>query len=218
METFKNYPLEYHEIEIGQKTYRFAMVRDSWQLLDKIDPEAFREDEKMPYWAEIWTGSIPISRFLVSQAFAAGSTFLEIGAGVGVISAVLSANGYRCVATDYDEDALGFCRLNGELNGSGTLLETAFLDWRKPDLTEKFDYIVGSDIVYEVRNMLPILDVAEKNLKPGGTFFFSDPGRRPMEHLKTLIRETSFTMTAVHSERIQFRHTDQEVTIYAIRK
>lgn len=216
--SFKDFPLEYHTAELEGRTYRFAMVKDAWHLLDKIDPEAFKEDEKMPYWAEIWPGSLVLSGFLLRQNFSEGSTFMEIGAGVGVISVVLAANGFYSLATDYDEDALEFCLLNGTLNESGENLQTAFLDWRKPTINQQFDYIVGSDIVYEVRNMLPILDVVSKNLKPGGKFYFSDPGRRPMEHLKRLILETDFTMKPLYSERFPFRHTNQEITIYCVEK
>lgn len=216
--SFKDFPLEYHSAELGGRTYRFAMVKDAWLLLDKIDPDAFREDEKMPYWAEIWPGSLVLSGFLLRQNFPVESTFMEIGAGVGVISVVLAANGFSSLATDYDEDALEFCLLNGKLNNSGEKLKTAFLDWRKPTINQQFDYIVGSDIVYEVRNMLPILDVVNKNLKPGGKFYFSDPGRRPMEHLKRLILETDFSMKPLYSERFPFRHTNQEITIYCVEK
>lgn len=213
---FKDYPLEFHTAHIQGRDYQFAMVKNAYDLLDKIDPKAFAEDEKMPYWAEIWPGSIVLSKWFLEQNYPKEKTVLEIGAGVGVISAVLSANGYQATASDYDDDALEFCKLNAELNGGLNGLKTQFLDWRKPLLKEKFDFIVGSDIIYEVRNILPILDVVRLNLKPGGKFFFSDPGRRPMDHLRTLVREADYRLTVFHAEQFAFRHTNQTISIYGL--
>jgi len=216
METYLGYNLEKHFIELHGKNYTLAMVHNAYDLLDKIDPKAFAEDEKMPYWAEIWSGSIILSKWILQQNYPKERTFLEIGAGVGPVSAILTSNGYHCTATDYDDDALEFCKLNSELNGGSNFLKTAFLDWRKPSLKEKYDFIVGSDIIYEVRNILPILDVVSLNLKPGGKFYFSDPGRRPMSHLRTLVREADFNLTVVYEEQFAFRHSDQLVSIYCL--
>lgn len=216
METFKGYNLEKHSIEIDGRIYTIAMVHNAYDLLDKIDPKTFAEDEKMPYWAEIWSGSIVLSKWILSRKFDKQNRFLEIGAGVGGLSAILTSNGYQCMATDYDEDALEFCKLNAELNGGLQHLRTSFLDWRKPHLKEKFEFIIGSDIIYEVRNILPILDVVRINLKPGGKFFFSDPGRRPMSHLKVLAAEADFKLSVVYQEQFKFRHSDQLVSIYCL--
>lgn len=213
---FRNFLLEYHDVVINQKEYTFAMVKNAYDLLDKIDPKVFAEDEKMPYWAEIWPGSLVLSGWFLKQHFPLNSTVLEIGSGVGVVSAVLAANGYQATASDYDEDALAFCKFNADITGGSNNLKTQFLDWRKPLLREKFDFIVGSDIIYEVRNILPILDIVRINLKPGGKFYFSDPGRRPMEHLRNLVREVDYRLTVLHSEPFAFRHTNQTVSIYCL--
>lgn len=216
METFLTYPLEFHDIVIEEKTYRLAMVKNAWDLLDRISVDEFQRDEKMPYWAEIWPGGIVLCKYLLSLRLPKGKNILEIGAGVGPIAAIMGANGYRCIATDYDDDALQFCLLNAKLNQAENFVQATFLDWRYPNLKEKFDLIVGSDIVYEVRNLLPILDIVRLNLASGGTFYFSDPGRRPMDHFKVLIREAGYHLKDVYSEYFEFRHTKQTVTVYAL--
>lgn len=214
MTDFRGFPLEYHDVSVAGRDFRFAMVRNAWELLDKIDPDEFRESEKMPYWAEIWPGSLVLSSYLVSHMADRTKSVLEIGAGVGVTSVVLSSFGFTCTATDYDEDAIEFMKLNASLNQ--TTIGTRFLDWTQPPADLKADLIVGSDIIYEVRNLLPILDVVRRCLNPGGAFYFSDPGRRPMDHFRVLVREAGYHLREVWSEPFRFRHATPTVSIYQL--
>ena len=56
-------------------------VKDVDVLLDKIDPETFEKDERMPYWAELWPASIALGRYLLAHPIMEGTQILELGCG-----------------------------------------------------------------------------------------------------------------------------------------
>ena len=39
-------------------------VRDPDVLIDELDPDAFQEDERLPYWAEIWPSAMGLGMHL----------------------------------------------------------------------------------------------------------------------------------------------------------
>ena len=78
-----------------------------------------------------------------------GRRLLELGCGIGLVSLVAAAAGFRVLATDYYADALGIhgrqCPRHG-LRG----VDTRLVDWRKlPDDLGTFDVVAASDVLYE---------------------------------------------------------------------
>ena len=69
--------------------------------------------------------------------------------------------------TEYDDDALEFARANALINRCPNLVVKR-LDWYKPDLGDRFDYIVGSEILYKKQFFKPLLTLFTTLLKPAG--------------------------------------------------
>jgi predicted nicotinamide N-methyase len=101
---------------------------------------------------------------------------LDLGCGMGLTGAVAAAMGARVVLADLEPDALLFARLNS-LPWSQRM-RTRRLDWRSARLDERFDLIIGADILYE-RSQWPHLEPFwREHLNAGGTVLLGEPGRQ----------------------------------------
>ncbi|HEV7641105.1 MAG TPA: methyltransferase domain-containing protein [Gaiellaceae bacterium] len=117
-----------------------------------IDETAFEHDEFLPYWAELWPASIALAAALPDVT---GLRVVELGCGLGVPSLVAAARGAEVTATDWASDAIDLLRENADRNGLE--LHAELRDWRDP-WTERFDLALAADVLYEQRNVEPLLE------------------------------------------------------------
>ncbi len=214
------------QYSLAEATYKVAgfslcitSVADSYNLLDRISPEEFLKDEQMPYWAEIWPSSFVLSNYLVGEIGVAGKRGIELGAGVGLVGVALRKAGARVLVTDYATEALDFIRLNALQNGIALdeQFEVASLDWRNIRLEEKFDFVCAADVLYERRNLLPIVLAIDKLLKPNGTAYIADPRRQIAKGFVALAEDNQFSVQ-IASRPIVFNRKTLEVDVYALQK
>lgn len=144
-----------------------------------IDAERFeREDEYLPYWAELWPSGLALARELDGRPLR-GRRVVELGCGLGLPSLVAARAGARVLATDWSPEALELLERNSARNGVD--LRTAVVDWREPGrlLAEApWDLVLGADLLYEERNVEPLLDLLPRL---GGEAWIADPGRSTAE-------------------------------------
>ena len=123
--------------------------------------------------------------------------FLEIGAGLGVVGIVAASFGHNIIMTEYNKDARNFARANAQNNLSREHpnLQIVKLDWNKPHITERFDYIIGSEVIYNQKDFKPLLKLFRDYLKPGGEVILSEGIRKTsLEFFKKM--EESFQIKA----------------------
>ena len=188
-------------------------VRDPDILIDELDPEQYDEDERLPYWAEIWPAAIGLGRHLFEYPLPVGSKLLELGCGLGVAGIAAAAAGQEVVACDYEKDAIAFSRYNARLNGQEKSISFRFLDWRSPNLNQKFHIVIGSDIIYETPNHYPIQKLLDQTLKTGGMFHTSDPGRRAAESfVKSMINHGY--RHSKQSRKIKYEKNESKIIVH----
>lgn len=214
-ELASEYDLQELPYRFGESDFRFLSVRDSYALLDRIDPEEFVKDEQMPYWAEIWPAAVTLSHVLMEELDIAGKSVLELGAGVGMASIAAAKRGARVLSTDYSTEALRFVVYNALRNG--VALDAGRLDWRMVRGDEKFDYVIAADVLYERVNLLPIVTAIESLLKEGGAAYIADPRRRLAEQFLELVGENGFKVTESEMHDATGDQT-VAVTIYKIER
>ena len=117
-----------------------------------IDEEAFVEDEFLPYWAELWPAATALAEALPDVR---GVRVVELGCGLGLTSLVAAGKGADVTATDWAPDAIELLRENAKRNG--LQLRAEVRDWREP-WDETFDLALAADVLYEHRNVEPLLD------------------------------------------------------------
>ena len=161
------------EFPLGGRTVRIHHPRNADEL---IDEDAFAEDERLPYWADIW----PSARVLAERVVAMpvqDRRFLELGCGAGLVSVAAALAGFDVTATDYYEEALRFTALNVLVN-TGALIDTRVADWRRfPHDIGRFELVVASDVLYEQTHAALVASVIDRTLTGRGSALVADPGR-----------------------------------------
>lgn len=143
-------------------------------------------EKQLPYWVDIWPSGVALADLALSQADdLAGKPMLELGCGLGVTATAALAAGADLYVADYAPLSLAFCRLNALRNVERAPRPLAF-NWREPlaevltrlgDLPQ-FPIILAADILYERRDIAPVLALIERLLAPGGQLWLTEPGRQ----------------------------------------
>jgi predicted nicotinamide N-methyase len=130
---------------------------------------------KRPYGIVLWPAAIALAHELASRELA-GKRILELGAGTGLPGIVAASRGARVVQTDRQQLVLHVCKQNAERNGV-TTIEHRLADWTAWEDTERYDLILGSDILYAPPVHPSLRHIFETNLAPHGTVLLADPFR-----------------------------------------
>lgn len=187
------------EFRVAGTTFSLLKVRDTNALVDAINPQTFADDERLPYWADVWTSSLELARWCLEEADMRGKRVLELGCGLGLVGIAAAHAGAIVTLSDYEQDALNFSRHNLMRNLSEEILSTNCnviqLDWRHPPPLEPFDLILAADVVYERRMFAPLIDLLRRLLAPDGYAVVTEPGRSIGESFFALIQEEGFHLT-----------------------
>ncbi|MGD0622521.1 MAG: methyltransferase domain-containing protein [Thermacetogeniaceae bacterium] len=135
------------------------------------------DDDQIPYWAELWPASRGLAQYIWEHVDFSGDKVLELGAGLGLPGLVAGRKGARVTISDYQPDALKIASRNALRNGiGGVAFELA--DWRDWHLRERFDWIIGSDVLYNPRSNPYVGRILANNLAASGQLLFAHPGRQ----------------------------------------
>ena len=159
------------EIAVAGKRLKFLQANEIEGALDGVclGEEGAHE---FPFWLKIWEASVVLANFLSSVPADDDKKWLEIGAGMGVAGIFAAAFGHTVTITDYSEDAMKFARANAALNGLENIT-FALMNWNRPSISTRYDYIIGSEVVYKEALFEPLARVFKTLLLPGGTIFLA---------------------------------------------
>ena len=169
---------------VGGRTFLIERPSESDRLLD--DPAvhaAFARDEYMPYWADLWPAARMLAKVILHEPWTPGQEALELGCGLGLPGIVALACGLQVTLSDYDPCALHYAAANARLNGLRDF-RTLQLDWRHPPADLRVPVLLASDLVYELRNVPPLIAFIKQVLAPGGVCLLTDQDRIPSHALR----------------------------------
>jgi len=175
-------PLRFEKMDfslsVSGKALTFVRPKNPDEVLDDCTEEEFRRDSQLPYWADFWPSSEITAPFAASLAVPSAARVLEIGAGLGVVSAAFAhAHPHACtIVSDLNFDAALYISENCTLNRLNA--SVLCFDWRHSPFKEQFDIIIGCDILYEERWIDTVLAYIKENLRTQGRAYVSDPGRK----------------------------------------
>jgi predicted nicotinamide N-methyase len=205
--------LQARDLTVGDRRWRLDRPRSAEDLINEAD---FEHDERLPYWADLWSSAIVLAR-VVAACDGAGRRAIEFGAGLGLPSLAAAGAGFDVTATDYYADALLFARRNALLN-LGRDIRTRLLDWRTPpDDIGRFDLVLAADVLYE-RPYAPLVARAVVNsLAPDGVGLIADPGRVALNACLDECRALGASVRERWAERHEDGAAKHTITIYEVR-
>ena len=181
------YTLVQSTLELDALRLKVEHIEDLNQTIDALFALLEREGkpellEKLcPYFGVVW----PAARALADEIAHSGrfewegKKVLELGCGLAIPSLTAAARGAFVTASDFHPEVPRFLNRNRELNGTRHLeyIETDWMTALPPTLEARFDWVIGSDILYERAYPLQVARAFHTAAKPGAQLLLADPGR-----------------------------------------
>lgn len=205
-----NLPRQTFSVQLLDRTWKMERHGDLESLWEAMDDDLqarrrFAEDERLPYWTELWPSSVLLGHWLGQNAQAIrGQWCLDLGCGLGLSALAGASVGGRVLAMDYEWPAVAFTRDNARRNsahirGSVTPLQ---MDWRSPALqTGVFACVWAADVMYERRFAEPLAGVLAHALAPDGKVWIAEPGRAVFEPFVRHMRKQGWRCEALLTEK-----------------
>src|SRR5262249_32262479 len=133
-------------------------------------------------WTDLWPAGRMLAKVILREPWPPGLETLEVGCGLGLPGIAALARGLRVTFSDLDTTALRFAADNAQLNHFSDFRLLQF-DWRAPPDGMRFPLILASDLIYELRNINPLVALIQKVLLPGGVCLLTDQDRLPAYNL-----------------------------------
>jgi predicted nicotinamide N-methyase len=181
-------------VRVGEVELSLLRPADPETLLDE---EAFARDEFIPYWAELWPSGVALARALPPSL--ADTRVVELGCGLGVPSLVAAARGADVLTVDWADDAIALLRRNAARNRIELRAERA--DWRTLIVDRPFDLALAADVLYERRNVEPLLQLLPR-IAP--EVLLAEPGRPYFESFLAAAR-TEWTVDELDARVYRLR-------------
>lgn len=178
-------------VKVGAVEAPILMAGDVDRLIDDYLEAQGRGDvpnDRSPFGAVLWPSGRAFARWFDARGEPVPEHVVELGTGVGLVSAYFAAKGVRDVlATDYEPalapfveaNARGVCAAYGAPERAHAVrFET--LDWTAPapaPLRGQVRFLVATDVLYENVHVEFLPRIAASLLHPEGTFWLADPER-----------------------------------------
>jgi predicted nicotinamide N-methyase len=198
------FPAPSIELTLCGRAWKLARFTDIETLWARMGEGALDEDERLPYWTELWPAGIALCSWLFQMRNAiCGRLCVDIGCGLGLTALVAQWLGARVLAMDYEPEALRYARENAARNGIASPLWTV-MDWRRPALVAHSSrYLWGGDIMYEARFASPVLDFMEYALAPDGRAWVAEPCRSVYDAFRNALHSRGWTGRCVYEQPVE---------------
>ncbi len=207
--------------EIANKKILIETPIDSKDYLKSVDDvvEKYSTDYKIPFWIDVWPSAIALAEFILESEEFSGKKVLELGCGLGLTTVALGFKNALITATDYEMMALQYARRNYIKNvGNEENAKFVYLDWRHPVLSEKFDFVIGADIIYERELFQDIVNVLKIAMTPNSICYLADPNRIFTMEFFEILKMKSFDFEIASKREVIYRDMKVNISIYRIKK
>ncbi len=204
------------DLQVGGKIFHIQRIRDCEPLLESMTDQEFDDEERVPYWAELWPSSLGLAEYILEKRhlFRAKS-LIEIGCGLGLSGMAAHLAGAEVLFTDYDAHALEYTKINFFRN-FGSPAQVKILDWRNNSIAAKFDVLIAADVLYEKRWLQPVMNTIKRMVHPGGMVYLAEPGRSIATGFFAMADDAGWTVKK-YNKQIQFESSTRNVDIYEIK-
>jgi predicted nicotinamide N-methyase len=162
---------------VGGRPLRLLRPRDGDAVLDELLAEDDPDEDRLPFWAELWPSGTALARAVAARPLA-GRRVLELGCGLGLVGVTAALAGAAVLVVDRSPEAIAFAALNAERNG--VTLQRAVCAFDQPERLlagAPWDLVLAADVLYEHRNVPVLLWLLPRLVGRDGEVWLADPGR-----------------------------------------
>jgi len=174
--------------------------RDGDALLDELLAEDDPDEDRLPFWAELWPSGVALARAIATRPLA-GRRVLELGCGLGLVSVTAALAGAEVLAVDRSPEAITFAAANAASNG--VTLQTAVAAFDRPQrLLEEapWDLVLAADVLYERRNVPVLVWLLPRLVDATGEVLLADPGRTMLARFLAVVDATGWRRDRVPAD------------------
>ncbi len=191
------FPLANSRLEVAGQDLELLAVANPHDNIDDLMGEVVEGDFQWePFWAQAWPSALSLGQWMAlerPQAWA-GCRVLDLGCGVGVCGCIAASLGATVTLADYARPAVLFAAANvWPWRATAT---ARVVDWHHDRLGERFDVILGADIVYEQRNWDALQQFFLEHLADGGELILTEPGRETGETFQAFLKQHGWDLQA----------------------
>ena len=198
-------------VALGGRTVRMLRPRDGDAVLDELLAEDDPEEERLPFWTQLWPSGTALARAVTGRPLA-GRRVLELGCGLGLVSVAAALAGADVLAVDRSPEAVTFTAANATRNGATVATAVCAFDQPEPLLAEApWDLVLAADVLYEQRNVPVLLWLLPRLVGPAGEVWLADPGRNGLDRFLSGTEATGW-------RRDQLPADDGLVTVHRLRR
>ncbi len=167
------FPTRILQLQLGSRPLKLVVPREPERVFEDY------LDHEDAFWSELWPSALALARHCLAQTLLPlAEPVLDLGAGLGLTTLALAAQGLRVTASDASAACLDLVARSAELNGLSALVETTLYAWGEP-LAQRFGSAVGADLLYEDTEHANLRSSLRQAVTPGGTIWLADPDRPP---------------------------------------
>jgi predicted nicotinamide N-methyase len=156
---------------------RMLRPRDGDALLDELLAEEDPEEDRLPFWAQLWPAGVALARAVAARPLA-GRRVLELGCGLGLVGIAAALAGARVLAVDRSPEATTFTAVNAARNTVTLQTAVCAFDQPEPLLGQApWDLVLAADLLYEQRNVAVLVGLLPRLVGATGEVWLADPGR-----------------------------------------
>jgi len=203
----RRYRTEFDTLRLRDRELKILQVADIEPLLNGRDP--FEDVSRFPFWVRLWEAALILSDLMLAQPVPPGGRLLELGAGLGAPGLAAAVAGHRVTLSDYELQILDFQRVSAAANGLRGV-DFRLIDWLKPPKLERFETIIGAEILFRADFFEPLLKIFRNYLAPGGTIYLAHDATRKSLGAFLELAAADFTIGTMARK---ISGDDKEVTI-----
>lgn len=188
------FPLQEYHLRLAGRSWA---ILHTGAILSRDDESRFLGvlSDRLPYGVALWPAAIALAHEIAARAAAcADRRVLELGAGTGLPGIVAASLGARVLQTDRQDVALTVCQRNGRRNGVEAI-DYRLVDWADWADETRYDWIIGSDILYAEGAHGHLQRILETALAPDGQILLADPFRAASIRLLETLEVAGWTIT-----------------------
>jgi predicted nicotinamide N-methyase len=230
METIS--PLTYEtrqlDLKIGDESFKIECIRDLNKTIDDLFAVLEKKgnvrllEELCPYFGVIWPSARGLTEYIASQFPIRFDELriLEVGCGLALPSLYCARKGAEVTATDFHPEVPNFLAKNIALNQIKSL-NFKSVNWTDvsaaPPPHLRYNWVIGSDILYESQHPEPVAKALAAFVRPGGTVLLADPARPYLQSFSDAMAKLGFK-EETHVVRVPDDHGMKDIFILKLTK